>query len=166
MRGIEISRENPEIKEEKKGMSAQELLDELKKRKESGIKKAQLIFKSGPSKEPVNLECMDLNKAKIKGEEILICEAEITKKTTVKVNFYAPLVIGIKEWIASGQANDVCWNRGIEEVKKNRTIGDEEFAKHKKTTDVITGNAKGGIGANDAGLNKELWKERRDNAAN
>lgn len=115
--------------EEKKGMSAQELLGELKKRKESGIKKAQLIFKSGLSKEPVNLECMDLNEAEIKGEEILICEAEITKKTIVKVNFYAPLVIGIKEWIESGQANDVCWNKKMEEVKRNRTIGDEVFLK-------------------------------------
>lgn len=137
--------------EEKKGMSAQELLDELKKWKEGGIKKVQLIFEFGASEEPVNLECMDLNKAKIKGGEILTCKAKITDKTTVGVNFDASVVIGIKEWIASGQANDVYWNK----AERNRTIDD----------DVTTGKFGKGIGANDIKMNKELRRTNPDDAA-
>lgn len=155
MKEAEISWENPETRGEKKGMNAQELLDELKKWKESGIKKVQLIFEFGPSEEPVNLECMDLNKAEIKGKEILTCKAKITDKTTVGVNFDASTVIGIKKWIASGQADDVRWNRKTEKAKKNGTIDDEKF----------TENTGKGTGANDVELNKKLWEANQDNVA-
>ena len=168
MKEMRTGPENPEAKEKKKGMSAQELLDELKKWKEKGVKKVQLIFESGPSEDPVSLEFLNIDEIDKAEGEILHCKI---KGTAVEANFDASIVIGIKEWIGkSGQANDIYGNKIIEEVENeinnNRTISDKKFSEYKEATDIITGNAKRkGIGSNDIELNKKLWEANQDNVA-
>ncbi len=168
MKEVEIGPENLEIKEEEKGMTAQELLDELKKWKKRGVKKLQLILKSGPSEDPVILESSNIDEINKADGEVLRYKIETEneetgKKTIVEARLYAPIVIDIKKWTRgeyaereldgkSGQANDVCWNKKMEEVEKNRTIGDEEFLKRD-------------IGVNNVKPKKELWEVDRDNVA-